>query len=179
MKNLILIMALTITSSAYSRTFKKSYQLASSDLMYTVHYPLKTVEGHNKSAKGKAVCEKDPCTFLVAAEIKNFDSGDSNRDLHMREVTKESVHHFVTIRGTIPKEIKSDKVEVDLQVELAGEKQTIPHVPFTFKDNGDLVDADGQFPISLKQFKIKAPSLLGVPIDDSVPMKIHTSWKAI
>lgn len=177
MKYLIVIFISAFLINAQARTFQNQYSLSSADFQYTVHYILKTVYGHNKEAKGKALCKKDPCEFLVAAEVAKFDSGDSNRDLHMREVTKAALYPIVTVRGKVPHEIKTDDVKLDLEVELSGVKQTISQVPFHFKNQGKELEADGDFKISLKQFKIKAPSLMGIEIDDIVPIKIKTVWK--
>lgn len=95
----------------------------------------------------------------------------------MRETTKPALFPLVSVRGQVPKEINQDKVEIELYVEFAGVKKHYSRIPFQFVQNGDLLNVSGQIELSLKYYGIKAPALLGVSIDDKVPLKIKTQWK--
>lgn len=154
------------------------WTLERSNLEYTVNFPLKTIKGKNHESKGKADCktEKSPCEFIVGAEMKKFDSGDSNRDLHMQEATKAALHPVVSVHGFVPHSFEGSSVQVDLEVEFAGVKKLYPKVPLTFVTHGDTLDVEGEIKVSLKNHSVRAPSLLGVPIDDEVPLKISTHW---
>ena len=55
--------------------------LKQSTLTYTAFHTFHDTEGINKEAKGKGVCSSGVCEFLVAAEVKAFDSGDGNRKI--------------------------------------------------------------------------------------------------
>src|ERR1035441_2130809 len=63
------------------------WALASSTLTYHVSHPLHESEGTSHVARGKGVCQGGQCNFLIAVPVKSFESGDTNRDLHMLQVT--------------------------------------------------------------------------------------------
>ncbi|MGC2474727.1 MAG: hypothetical protein WA485_10360, partial [Candidatus Sulfotelmatobacter sp.] len=65
-----------------------TWVLTQSTLTYHVSHPLHQTDGVSHAARGKGVCHEDQCDFLIAVPVKSFDSGDSNRDLHMIQVTK-------------------------------------------------------------------------------------------
>src|ERR1035437_3591731 len=71
-------------------------------LTYHVSHPLHQSEGVSHEARGKGVCHDGQCEFLIAAPVKSFDSGDSNRDLHMLKVTRGGLFPLVSVRVTSP-----------------------------------------------------------------------------
>ena len=72
--------------------------LEQSILTYHVSHPLHQVDGVSQAARGKGVCHDGQCDFLIAVPVKSFDSGDSNRDLHMLQVTRGAQFPMVTVR---------------------------------------------------------------------------------
>jgi hypothetical protein len=56
------------------------------------------------AAKGKGVCHAGQCDFLIAVPVKSFDSGDSNRDLHMLQVTRGGEFPMVIVRTQLPEQ---------------------------------------------------------------------------
>ena len=62
--------------------------LEQSTLTYYVSHPLHQVDGVSHAARGKGVCHAGQCEFLIAVPVKSFESGDSNRDLHMIQVVR-------------------------------------------------------------------------------------------
>ena len=89
--------AFLVNSSAFAKLSKTEWSLDSGTLTYHGVFPLKKFDGVSKSAKGKGRCEKGQCHFLVAVPVKTFDSGDSNRDSHMLEVTKAATYPMVAV----------------------------------------------------------------------------------
>ncbi|HMU96605.1 MAG TPA: hypothetical protein PKA08_07495, partial [Elusimicrobiota bacterium] len=71
--------------------------LDSSTLTYRVTHRLHKVEGTSHGARGKGLCDGSGCRFLVAAPVNTFDSGDSNRDLHMIETTRGAQFPMVKV----------------------------------------------------------------------------------
>ena len=57
----------------------RDLSLAQAKAEYTVKHIFKTVKGESNDLKGKMVCEKQICEFLVAIASKSFISSDSNR----------------------------------------------------------------------------------------------------
>src|ERR1700730_1774889 len=76
--------------------------LSQSTLTYHVSHPLHQTEGVSHAARGKGVCHAGQCEFLIAAPVKSFDSGDSNRDLHMLQVTRGGQFPLITVRPRLP-----------------------------------------------------------------------------
>src|ERR1700747_1437548 len=71
--------------------------LQQSTLTYHVSHPLHQTEGLSHEARGKGICHAGQCDFLIAVPVKSFESGDSNRDLHMIQVTRGAALPMVTV----------------------------------------------------------------------------------
>src|SRR5579863_1554207 len=80
----------------------QSWNLAKSTLSYHMSHPMHEVDGVSHAARGKGACHDGQCNFLIAAAVKTFDSGDTNRDLHMLQVTRGAEFPIVTVRTRVP-----------------------------------------------------------------------------
>ena len=81
--------------------------LEQSTLTYHVSHPLHQTDGVSHAARGKGICHLGQCEFLIAVPVKTFDSGDSNRDLHMIQVTRGAEFPMVTVRTRLPESSSS------------------------------------------------------------------------
>src|SRR5919204_4999619 len=71
-------------------------------LTYVVVHKLHEVVGTSRQVEGRALVEDDGSTKVqVRAKVASFDSGNSNRDAHMREATHEAAHPYATVKGTL------------------------------------------------------------------------------
>src|ERR1700752_1403176 len=96
--------------------------LERSPLTYHVSHPLHESEGVSHAARGKGLCHEGQCDFLIAVPVKSFDSGDSNRDLHMLQVTRGAEFPLVTVRTRLPESAStSTTIHADLEVQFAGQ----------------------------------------------------------
>src|ERR1700734_1764132 len=96
--------------------------LQQSTLTYHVSHPLHQTEGVSHAAKGKGVCHAGQCDFLIAVPVKSFDSGDSNRDLHMLQVARGGQFPIVSVRTQLPESAEtSSTVNADLEIQFAGQ----------------------------------------------------------
>jgi hypothetical protein len=155
---------------------KKEWALQSGTLTYHVKYVLKKAEGVSKNVKGKGQCEGAVCEFLVAAPVKSFDSGDGNRDAHMLEVTRGSTNPMVVVRAKFPDTQKFDTLTVDGTIQFAGKEHEYKGIPVTVTGKEGPLHVRGTIPMKLKDFAIEAPSLLGISIDDLVPVDFDLVW---
>src|ERR1019366_1816989 len=90
--------------------------LDQSTLAYHVSHPLHQTDGVSHAARGKGVCHLGQCDFLIAVPVKSFDSGDSNRDLHMLQVTRGAQFPIVSVRTRLPETASaSATIKVDLE----------------------------------------------------------------
>src|SRR5450759_5519490 len=99
--------------------------LQQSTLAYHVSHALHQTDGVSHAARGKAVCHSGQCDFLIAVPVKSFDSGDSNRDLHMLQVTRGAQFPIVTVRTRLPETASgSAMIHADLDIQFCGQTVT-------------------------------------------------------
>jgi len=152
--------------------------LDQSTLTYHVSHPLHNTDGVSHAARGKAVCSAGQCDVLIAAPVKSFDSGDSNRDLHMLQATHGAQFPIVTVRTRLPEDLPANgTIHVDLEIEFAGQTAHYKQVPFQVTAHGDETRVSGTIPATLSDFKIDPPSLLTVPVKNDVPIRVETTWR--
>ena len=156
----------------------QQWALEQSTLTYHVSHPLHQVEGVSHAARGKGVCHEGQCDFLIAAPVKSFDSGDSNRDLHMQQVTKAGQYPLVTVRTRLPQTLAgAATLNADLEIEFAGQTVEYKQVAFQQVTEGDEVRITGTIPTKVSDFKIDPPSLLTLAIKNDIPVRVEMSWK--
>jgi len=139
-------------------------------LRYTVVHKLHEVVGTTRQIEGRALIEEGGSTKVqVRAKVASFDSGNSNRDAHMREATHEAAHPYATVKGTMSGLTwpLGAPLSATLRgtVELNGEKQPI-EVPVKLEPAKDGVHATFSFPVSLEALKVERPELLFIKVDD-------------
>jgi hypothetical protein len=146
-------------------------------LIYHVSHPLHQSEGVSHAARGKGVCHDGQCDFLIAVPVKSFDSGDSNRDLHMLQVTHGAQFPIVTVRTRLPESASaSATIYLDLEVQFAGQTVQYKQVPFQRVAQGSETRITGTIPAKLFDFKIDPPSFLTVPVKNEIPVRVDLTW---
>lgn len=154
------------------------WMLTQSTLTYHVSHPLHQVEGVSHAARGKGMCRGGQCEFLVAAPVKSFDSGDSNRDLHMVQVTRGGEFPIISVRTQFPEDAaRSTTIHADLEVQFAGQTAHYKQVSFQQSTQGSEVRILGTILCTLTDFKIDPPSLLTVPIKNEIPVRVEMTWQ--
>ena len=177
MKIVSLAALLSLTPLAFAQA-PQSWVLTQSSLTYHMVHPVHTVDGTSHAAKGKGVCSAGTCNFLVAAQVKSFDSGDTNRDEHMVQVTRGAEFPVVSVRFSLPESaINSPNFDCDLEVNFSGNTAHYSNVPFQQTIQGNVHHITGTVPATLTDFKIPAPSFLTVPIKNEIPVKVDTTWQ--
>jgi len=160
-----------------------AWMLDRSDLKYEVTHPLHHVEATSTAGKGKGTQTGDSGQFLIAVPVKSFDSGDTNRDSHMLQVTKAGLYPMVVVRASGPvfaPQTLPRAVTLAATVEFAGKKVAYPALSFTVTGSEDgRLSVTGVLPLSLKAYEIEAPSLLAVPVKDEVPIHILLIWRRL
>lgn len=152
--------------------------LDQSTLSYHMSHPMHQVDGVSHAARGKGTCHAGQCTFLIAAPVKSFESGDTNRDLHMVEATRGAQYPMVVVSTSFPEsEIASSTLNVDLEIQFAGQTAHYSHVPFQRTGEGNSIHITGTIPATCSDFKIDRPSFLTVPIKNEIPVKVDMTWR--
>src|SRR6202166_850529 len=152
--------------------------LEQSTLIYHVSHPLHQSEGVSHAAKGKGVCHAGQCDFLIAVPVKSFDSGDSNRDLHMLQVVRGGQFPLITVRTHLPEDASSlATIQADLEVQFAGQTVQYKQVAFQHVVKGNDTLITGTIPLTLTDFKIDPPSLLALPVKNEIPVRVEMKWR--
>jgi hypothetical protein len=103
--------------------------------------------------------------------VEEMDTGNNTRDGQMREMFQSD--RFPRIHGTVKaidvdgirREIGKEgggKAFFDLTLGIRDVERTIHAAATNFREEGSRVDFDVEFPVSLKDFGLKAPSFLGI-----------------
>jgi hypothetical protein len=152
--------------------------LEESTLTYHVSHPLHQTEGVSHAAKGKGVCHAGQCDFLIAVSVKSFDSGDSNRDLHMLQVARGGQFPLITVRTHLPEDASSlATIPADLEVQFAGQIMQYKQIAFQHVTKGSDTLITGTIPLTLTDFKIDPPSLLALPVKNEIPVRVEMKWR--
>jgi hypothetical protein len=145
-------------------------ELREGTLAYTVVHKLHEVRGTTRQVEGRALALPDGIVKVqVRAKVATFDSGNSNRDVHMREATHEASHPYTEVKGTLSGVTlplaASHEATLHATVELNGEKQ-VQDVTVKLEPEDAGIHATFSFPISLDAFKVERPQLLLIKVED-------------
>src|ERR1700676_4012499 len=174
-KFLLIFLLLALSTVAQTDS---QWLLSQSTLTYHVSHPLHQLDGISHAARGKGVCHAGQCDFLIAVPVKSFDSGDSNRDLHMLQVTRGGQFPMVTLRTRLPEEASgSATIHADLKNQFAGQTARYKQVPFQLAMQGNQLRITGTIPATLADFKIDPPSLLAIPVKNEMPVSVDMTWR--
>ncbi|MGH9414321.1 MAG: hypothetical protein ACRD0Y_11360 [Terriglobales bacterium] len=156
-----------------------SWTLVRSTLTYHVVHPLHHVEGVSHAARGRGVCHDGTCVFLAAAPVNSFRSGDTDRDLHMLQVTRGAQFPMITVRTSVPAaSLRPGNLRADVLVSFAGQQKDYTAVAFRISAGpGGELELQGTIPATLSDFKIKPPELLMMPIHNDIPVGVDMTWK--
>jgi hypothetical protein len=177
MKHALLMSCLLLALPGLARP-DGQWVLETSTLTYHVSHPLHETEGTSHAARGKAVCHAGQCDVLIAATVKSFDSGDSNRDLHMLQATHGAQFPIISVRIRVPESaLGSSMILCDVEVDFAGQTAQYRQIPFQQVTEGIHTRITGTVPATLSDFKIPPPSLLTVPVKNEMPVRVETTWR--
>ncbi len=178
MKIKILAAALLLASCPAFAQKASQWVLVQSTLTYHVTSPVHQVSGVSRAARGKGVCQNGQCDFLVAAPVKSFNSGDSNRDLHMLEATRGAENPMVVVRATFAEsQLDRSTIYADLDVQFAGQTAHYSHVPFQRRAKGSQMRIAGTVPSTCSDFRFQRPSFLGLTIGNQIPVEVDATWR--
>ena len=174
-KRLVILFLLAASAQALADS---QWVLTDSTLTYHVSHPLHQTEGVSHEARGKGNCHAGQCDFLIAVPVKSFDSGDSNRDLHMIQVTRGAEFPMVVVRTHLPESAAGETtIHADLEIQFAGQTVHYNQVPFQLQMEGNEAKLSGTIAITLTDFKIPPPTLLTMPVKNDVPIRIEMTWQ--
>ena len=143
-----------------------------SKISYDAKHFLHAWSGQNNSIKGVIIIEGDAISNLaVAAEIADFDSGNSGRDAHSLEVLEAL--KFPSIKFYSEKiKTQGDVIIFDGEVEFHGQKKSIL-VYSTLNQEEDSIVINGKFTLTPSEFLIELPSFMLVKMEDFINIQFE------
>ena len=187
--SLAMLASLLVSTSAFAQEAANAarlYSVRSTDsaLLYRLKHKLHEVEGKAKPTEGKArILPDGTLQVAVRANVADFDSGNENRDAHMKEATEAAKFPTIEFKGVasglkLPTTFPAEQaVVLKGQLTFHGVKQPI-EVPMkvVFTSASD-VTAEGKFQISLESYKVERPSLMMVKVDDALDLETKFQLK--
>jgi hypothetical protein len=172
-----LAICLLLTPPSLASAADSQWILQQGTLTYHVSHPLHQSEGVSHEARGKGICHVGQCDFLIAVPVKSFNSGDSNRDLHMIQVTRGAQFPMVIVRTKLPESAStSSTIQADLEIQFAGQTTQFKQVTFQLATQGKEIRITGIIPATLTDFKIDPPTLLTMPVKNEIPIRVDLTW---
>lgn len=154
------------------------------EVSFRVSHPLARYETSLSTGGARVLARFDPANVAataldVAISVASFDSGGRGRDDHMRRTMDVQRFPDITweVRGVEGAEgpITPGALAVTatgpLSIRGATRDTAVP-VTLVIRVDGT-VEATAGFSVSLRAFGIEAPSLLGVAIEDEIPIRVR------
>ncbi len=140
-------------------------------LVHKLHEFTGTDDGH---LTGKAQMQGDGTALVqVMGYVKDFSSGNGNRDEHMMETVEAEKYPTVTTKAKmqLPSQSGSTDGKAKILMNLHGQNQTVD-VPLHVEFSGNSAHVTGSYDTSVEGFGIKRPQLLFVPINDAMKITV-------
>lgn len=176
MKNYLIVLSILFTSLAFINAQQKTKIYADkgeSYISYDMTHPMHDWTGISKSVSSAIICNeaKDSISQVaVSVKISSFDSDNSNRDSHAMEVTEAIKFPSISFISTSISYQSASKLLVVGTLKFHGISKNI-----SFEVNQEILNKKavitGSFWVKMSDFKIEAPSLMGIDTDDD--FKIH------
>ena len=151
-----------------------------SSLTYHLVHKMHKVDGVSHKVEGKARLTPDgKAQVMVRVPAESFDSGNVNRDEHMKEAVEAAKYPWIEVKAladgmtppaTFP---TTQKKTFKAQLSFHGVQQVFELPVEVTWESPQKVSAKVTFPISLDAFKVERPSLMFVKVDDE--LKIDAS----
>ena len=157
---------------------------AASKITYQIIHKLHKVSGVSTKVEGKGKILADgKVQVMVRIPVESFDSGNANRDAHMKEAVEAAKFPNVEIKAAtdglrLPTTFPST-VDKTFQGELSfhGIKQGVSLPVRLVFESADRVRVTVHFPVSLDGFKVERPSLMFVKVEDAAQIDADLVFK--
>ena len=154
-----------------------SIDKTSSEIIYSGKHFLHAWSGKNKKINGLLFIDQasnEINKIAVLLHVKDFDSGNSNRDSHSLEVL--NAMKFPEIRF-YSENIISDNESITFKGNLEFHGKTISKDILTVVNRKDnKIQLEGDFKISLNEFGIKAPAFMLAEIEDLIDLSFSLEF---
>jgi polyisoprenoid-binding protein YceI len=178
-KILTLSLCLLFSGAAgIAQTQQLNFVKEKSLITYKLTHPLHEVEATSKDAVFQVEADvktKEIKSVIAAVDVSTFDSGNSNRDSHAMEVIDALDYPDVNFTSTSIVQ-SGDSLTVTGRLTFHGVTHDIvAHAISVWSPTS--LEVQGKFDLSLTAFKIERPTLLMIPVDDTLRFTFTTVFK--
>lgn len=170
---------LLLTTPALAQT--TTVNTEASTLSYSGSHPAHDWTGVSNQVTGEITFNADApaeSRVMIKAPIASFDSGNDNRDSNMLDVVNELDFQHVSFTSesievtawTATEDGYTGQWQVEGTLDFHGQRRPLT-IPVEVTISGAQFQAISEFPVSLKEHKVKRPKLLMVPIKDNIQME--------
>jgi polyisoprenoid-binding protein YceI len=181
MKKLILLLVflttVTVITAQKSSSIRTMADKKSSSITYSMKHPLHTWSGTSRNITSVILSDGEKINIrqvAVSVSIATFDSRNANRDSHMLEVTEALRFPNITFSGNVT-DRQGDELAVEGELTFHGISR-----PSAFKVNvlekSGKVEVSGGFSVTLSDFNIDRPTLMGFPVNDEVRLEFSVVY---
>lgn len=167
----LVLAALLIPTLAIAQAKKLVADKSKSTVTYAATHPMHDWEGINHTVSSALMYDtqnKTVQSVAVLLSVAKFDSQNANRDSHMIEVLEGLKYPNITFSSSAIKQ-NGNKLTVSGTLTFHGVSKAISFDATQSQDGSSLVFA-GSFDISLKDYKVEAPTLMGIATDDLIKL---------
>lgn len=177
-KYLFLVIFLPVIGLTKGLAQNKFYNDKSlSSITYFMTHPLHEWSGTSKDFTSVIVADATRTKIsqvAVSAKLSTFDSQNANRDSHMIEVTDGIKYPTISFASTSIIQ-NGEKLSVTGDLTFHGVKQKIMF-DANLKTTGNKIEITGNFTVTLTQFKIEAPTLMGVATNNEIKISFDVTY---
>jgi polyisoprenoid-binding protein YceI len=173
-KLLFLIISLASFRTKTDSNIKLIAEKRTSKVSYNMRHPMHSWEGVCKDVNAVLLMNNSTRMIeqvAVSIRVDGFNSGNANRDSHALEVLEGLKYPKVTFTGS---NIKASKEILTVEGNLTFHGITKPvTIVATREDFTNKLVIDGKFDVSLTDFKVERPTLIGMKTDDIINLKFQ------
>ncbi|RYC69268.1 MULTISPECIES: YceI family protein [Spirosoma] len=144
-----------------------------STVTYAAKHPLHKWEGVSHDVNCAMIYNdetKTPESVAVSIKVASFDSQNNNRDSHAIEVLEGLKYPNVTFVSSGIKANEDGTLSARGNLTFHGVAKPVS-VQVTRKEAGGKMTLTGEFPVSLTEYNVERPSLMGLKTDDLMTLR--------
>jgi polyisoprenoid-binding protein YceI len=179
-KLVILFMLLSlpvIFAGAQNVSVRTMADKKSSSITYSMKHPLHSWSGTSRDVSSVILSngkKYDIQEVAVSVKVSTFDSKNANRDSHMIEVTEAIRFPNITFSGKV---ISKKENQLDVSGELTFHGISRPlNFEVTTTEKGGKLEVTGGFTVTLTEFNIQRPTLMGLPANDEIKVDFSITY---
>lgn len=146
-----------------------------STVTYAAKHPLHRWEGVSHEVNGVVIYNDDtkqPESVAISIKVASFNSDNNNRDSHAIEVLEGIKYPNVTFVSSDIKAAENGTLTAKGTLTFHGVAKPVT-LQATRKDAGGKMNLTGEFPVSMTDYSIERPSLMGLKTENEMTLRFN------